>query len=102
MGCSTLSKKQYTFYTNCIHADGDAIHEMKAKAVDVSYRTMLARCHGVVDLSISLSYVRRRDQDHGLTMKNDWHVGYYKSAYQGKPCYYLVYSGIEYIWTKDQ
>ena len=101
MGYSTLSKP-YTFYTNCIHADGDSIYEMRTQAVEVSYRTMLARCEGVVDLSVSLGYERRRNQGSGITLKNDWHVGYYKSAYQGKPCYYLTYSGIEYIWTQDQ
>lgn len=36
----------------------------------------------------------------GLRMKNDYHVAYFRSIYQGQRCYYLVHSAIEYIFTE--
>ena len=35
----------------------------------------------------------------GLRLKDDWHVGYFKSTYDGKPCYYIDHSRIEYIFA---
>lgn len=36
-----------------------------------------------------------------IRMKNDPYVYYYRSRYNGKPCYYVRHSGIEYIFVSD-
>lgn len=35
----------------------------------------------------------------GLTLKSDWHVSYHASCFNGKRCYYLVWSAYEHIWV---
>jgi len=38
----------------------------------------------------------------GFHIKDDWAVSFCKSKYKGKPCYYIVHSGIEYIFLKEE
>jgi hypothetical protein len=65
---------------------------------DITYRTFQKHAKGLTDWAREMGYVR--DPQHGgLSLKNDWHVSYHKSEYDGRPCYYLVHSAIEYIWT---
>jgi len=33
-------------------------------------------------------------------IKDDWAVGFWKSTYDARPCYYITHSGIEYIFTE--
>lgn len=42
-----------------------------------------------------------KEQTIGYHIKDDWAVGFWRSEYRGKPCYYITHSGIEYIWTKE-
>jgi hypothetical protein len=48
------------------------------------------------DLEASLGYESHPSR--GLTMAGDWYVTYHKSTYKGRPCVYLRYSGIEYLF----
>lgn len=89
---------RFQYEMSCIEADGDAINKMKEDAEKVSYRNFLSHCEGVIDWALSKGYDRNKRQ--GLTLKDDWHVGYYRSTYQGRPCYFLCWSGIEFIWTQ--
>jgi hypothetical protein len=68
-------------------------------AIDVTYRTMLKHCPGLLDWAESLGYVRYPSQ--GLTLKNDWHVSYHRSKYRGRRCYYVRHSSIEYIFVES-
>ena len=85
--------RKYKFVTDCIHAEGEDIHDMKDKARDVSYATMLRNCEGFGELARNLGYSR------DFPIMKDWSVSYCKSMYRGVPCYYLRQSGIEYIFT---
>lgn len=89
--------RDYLFITSCIGSIGEDINAMRENAQEITYRTMRKHC----DLSAfaeEMGYDRRKDQ--GLTLKDDFHVAYYKSTYMGCPCYFLVHSAIEYIWVK--
>lgn len=88
--------KRYRFETDCVHSTAEWIDEMTERAVDVTYRTVLRHCEGLLEWAQSVGYVVRGD---GLKLKDDWHVGFHKSVYRGKPCYYVQWSGIEHIWT---
>ena len=92
--------KEYVYETSCVHcADRvDALNKMTEDAKDVTYRTMCKHCKGLLEWAINSGYNRRKDQ--GITLRNDWHVSYHKSNFDGLPCYYLRWSGIEFIWTK--
>lgn len=34
-------------------------------------------------------------------LKDDLSTSFWKSKYRGQTCYYIVWSGIEYIWTEQ-
>jgi hypothetical protein len=89
------SATEYTYETCCVESDGDSINEMRWSpgVVGVSYRTMRRRCAGLTE------WARSKGYDRWLPLKNDPHVAYYRSTFRGVPCYYLVWSGIEFIWT---
>lgn len=89
--------KLYEYRTSCIHSTAELIHAMKDTAEAVDYDTMLRNCQGLLDWSEELAYFRHPAQ--GLTLKNDWHVAYFRSYYDGLPCFFLTHSAIEYIWT---
>ena len=72
---------------------------MVDQAVEVSYGTVLRHCTDLLQWAGEMGYDRRSNQ--GLTLKNDWHVSYHKSRYQGYRCYYVCHSGIEYIWVEE-
>ncbi len=87
-------QKNYHYATNCVNAGEVDILEMVEKARAISYTTFSRNCSGLREFARDMGYDRM-----GLTLKGDWHISYYKSTYQGKPCYYLVHSCIEYIWV---
>lgn len=91
----------YRYACNCTDLnDGRPIHEMVEAAVDVTYRTVLKHCLGLLDWAVQQGYSRHPNQ--GLTLKADWAVSFHKSTFKGRPCYYVRWSAIEYIWVKEK
>ena len=88
---------KYRYYTNCVSSTARLINDMRDTARDVTYRTVLRHCHGLLGWAKEMGYELRSNQ--GLTLKDDWHVSYHKSTYAGLPCYYVRHSAIEYIWV---
>jgi hypothetical protein len=37
--------------------------------------------------------------DRDFRMTTDWHVAYYQSFYEGKPCVYFCHSHIEWVFV---
>lgn len=72
------------------------LNRMVEDSQAITYRTMLKHCD-LLPFAACMGYDKHPNQ--GLTLKNDWHVGYYKSHWGNKVCYYLVHSAIEYIWV---
>ena len=93
--------QHFYFWKSCASvslAEEPDLNRMIENSVQVTYRTFRkgvggdkldgwARLHG---------YLKHPKQ--GLTLKSDWHVGYFKSTWAGKPCWYLVWSAYEMIW----
>lgn len=89
----------YVYETCCVAASGDDINQMRWEdpaKVEVTYRTMRRHCPDLLRWAKSVGY------DRDLPLSKDWHVSYYRSFYRGRPCYYLVWSGIEHIWVKQE
>jgi len=87
--------KPFQFETTCVSSRGEYINEMTEAAREVTYETMRKYCD--LDwLAATLGYERRAP---GVTLKHDWAVSYWKSWYRGVPCYYVVWSHIEHIFT---
>jgi len=81
---------------NISQEDVPALQEMTRGAKSITYDTMRRHCRGFLDWAKQHGYVIHGND---LKLRNDWHVGYYKSSFKGRPCYYVQWSGIEYIWT---
>ena len=91
--------KDYAYETNCVSCEnGDDINAMRDVSRNVTYRTMLCHCAGLRAWAKSQGYAGHPRS--GLHLKHDWHVSYHKSTWRGKRCYYLVWSGIEFIWVE--
>jgi len=107
----------YRYVTNCVSCDDvDALNEMMDSAVDVTYEEFVCKVGlpAIFDSGIGYSYYWTPAQaisggvdysevarNRPLTLKKDWHVSYHRSTYQGKPCYFMVHSAIEYVFVKD-
>lgn len=99
LGRRRRTNKPYRFEIDCISSDGDSINEMRgSQAVEVSYDTMLRHCD-LISWAREHGYEARKDQGSGITLEGDPYVSYHRSFYQGKPCYYLVWSGIEQVFV---
>jgi hypothetical protein len=66
----------------------------------VSYRTFMEKVgrDTVRTVYPFNTYAWGRNEE-GLRLKDDWHVGYYKSMYKGQLCYYIDHSSIEYVFV---
>ncbi len=94
--------EKFRYETCCIHSTMELIHALQEAAKPISRRTFLkhANSDDLDKLADSFGYVKNA-RSGGLTMAKDWHIGYYKSFYDGKPCYYFDHSRIEYIFTEN-
>jgi hypothetical protein len=99
-------RKEYVYLISCpdrpwwTNRDpGEMIDEMVETATEVSYETMLRHCVGLVEWSLSVGYDRTRHQ--GLTLKADPHVTFNRSHYDGIRCYFLQWSGMEFVWVHE-
>ena len=88
--------KKYEYLTCCVHSDAQSIHDMVDRARQVSLRTFRKHCESF-EWEQGMGYLRRG----GLPLSRDWHVAYFKSEYQGQPCYYVVHSATEHIFTAE-
>ena len=87
----------FHYATCCVESDGESITAMVDAARDITYRTALKHMTDLLIWARARGYEAREP---GVTLRTDWHVSFHKSVYQGKPCYYVQWSGIEYIWLR--
>lgn len=96
----------YQFSTTCVECPGPgpgkAITGMVEAAKEVTRGTFVRQVHPrdreFMEMSLGYSQVGTK---RGLHMKDDQKVRYYKSTFRGKPCYYFVWSAVEYIFTRQ-
>lgn len=86
------------YLTSCVETlDIDSLRKMCDRGRQVSYRTARDKIGRDVLASVFPDYKWTRTPG-GLSMRHDWHIGYFKSVFRGKPVYYVVHSAIEYIF----
>ncbi|MDD4181973.1 MAG: hypothetical protein PHE87_10100 [Victivallaceae bacterium] len=88
-------KKHYL--TNCVSSDANSISNMIDGSREIGYRSFIQQVSLEHLLAVLPGYHINRSQ--GLTLRDDWHVRYYRSIYRGKPCVYLCHSAIEYVFV---
>jgi hypothetical protein len=87
--------KPFRYLECCCESSCSHIWDLQESSKSVTYRTMLKHCDLELFADVFGYEVRGPN-----SLKNDWHIDYCKGVYKGLPCYYLVHSGIEYIWVK--
>jgi hypothetical protein len=97
-----VSRRWY-LATTCVASDGQSINDMTAAAKEITYRTFRKHLgRALVEAEHGLGYDTGRRREIGLRMAKDWAVSYFRSTYQGKPCFYFRWSAIEHIFLEAQ
>lgn len=78
--------------TCCVDSDAESITAMTDVGQQINYKTFAA-------LTNWHSWAAAMGYGRGLTLQKDYHVTYWQSVFQGKPCIYAVHSAIEYVFT---
>lgn len=91
-------RKTYTYETCCVHSTAEKIGAMTEQARPVTFRTFARHCAGLLEWAHAMLYSVGPEK--GLHLKDDWAVHFHKSVYDGKRCYYIDHSRIEYIRTE--
>jgi hypothetical protein len=95
-------KRKAELHVTCVEANGEEIAAMIDRSREISFATFKRRCNWV-PVAKSMGYQvgpRTRQNRTWLRLDEDYHVRFYKSVYQGKPCYYMDHSAIEYVFMK--
>lgn len=93
---------KWTYEIRCIEAVGEDIGDMVDTELTITRRTFRRYVDhaNLAALEAELGYDKHPKQ--GLTMAGDWHVSYHRSTYQGRPCVYFAWSGIEHVFTDPE
>jgi len=89
----------YRYELCCVESTYELISAMQDEAEDISLAELRKHCEGVDAWAVSKGY--ELDPDEGLTLDQDWHVSFCRSVYDGRPCYFICWSRIEFIWTQE-
>lgn len=94
--------KRLEFFSDCVswpEGQVDDLSAMIRAGRDITRATFLKSVNPeeMKQLERQLGY--ERDPRRGLTMANDYHVGYYRSVLRGCPAVYFVWSAIEHVFT---
>lgn len=100
-----MPTQRLRFFSDCVNwpeGEVDDLNAMIRAGKDISRKTFLKSVdpEEMKELEQRLGY--ERDPRKGLTMANDYHVGYYKSTVRGCPAVYFVWSAIEHVFTDLQ
>lgn len=90
--------KNYHFFISCVGCEGQilkSLNTMIRKSRKISYHTFLDKVplKEIRDLFPQYKY-----NGGGLHIKDDWSVSWHKSKWNGKTCYYIRHSAIEYVF----
>jgi len=94
-------KAKPRFFTSCVGwRNGRDINDMVYHKLcqDITLDTFRRRVDPTSFSSLQSELGYAVGQEKGLHLKDDWAVSYHKSVFRGKPCYYLRWSSIEYIF----
>ena len=90
---------KYRYLTCCVSSTAELIEAMTDQAREITYDTFRRHVPASVLESVFPHYDWGRVFPGCLRLKDDWHVAYYRSVYDGQICVYAVHSAIEYIFV---
>lgn len=102
-----MRQKDFCYYTCCVISTAELICPMVDQAREITWRTFskYVSIDHLRELWPFCTYSYRGEKYNPITggltalfsLKRDWAVRYFKSKFDGKPCYYICHSGIEYV-----
>lgn len=91
----------YRYVGNCTdQTTAPHLQNMMDTAKQIGYRTFV-KAVGLESLSAIFADYAWGHSRGNLRMRNDPYVNYFRSTFDGKPCYYVRHSGIEYIFVDE-
>ena len=103
-----MNSTEFHYKTCCINSTAEAITEMTEQSKSITWNTF-KKYVSVESVRVIFPSYSYRGEKHnpftgeltiGFHLKDDWAVDFCKSEYRGKACYYVIHSGIEYIFTR--
>ncbi len=77
-----------------------AIVDNSKQISEATFRRRVCK-HDYQSLQLQLGYfLRKMPRNGGLTIKEDYHVAFFRSKVAGEPLYYMQHSAIEYVFRK--
>jgi len=98
-GYTPDTRKRLTYETCCVQSTSERITALVQQERQISRRTFLRYVDRRFLWHVEQRFGYARDRRRGVTMASDWHVSYYRSLYDGRPCVFFRHSAIEYIFT---
>ena len=95
-------RRKFIYITNCTVANGNDILEMIETAKQITFRTFLKNVVHLNFQRLAQKLGYESTSSKGLTIKDDYHVTYWKSKFKGAPCYYFIHSAIEYVFVEPK
>lgn len=80
---------------DCSQNEVPALHAMTEQARSISFRTFAARCNWK-PIAAMMGYTVGPGK--GLRLAHDRCVKFFRSTWNGKPCYYMQHSAIEFVF----
>jgi len=98
----------YIYETNCVSSHADDLEPMIDGAREITWETFRKHVHVSEVQRVFSNYSYRGEKINPETgeatcefhIKDDYAVSFCKSKFKGKPCYYIRWSAIEYIFTE--
>jgi len=98
--------KAFVYWKCCVGWSMKDLHILEdiidnGKAIKESTFRRVVNEEEYKELQTSFGYELKRNSQGGLTIKDDWAVGFWSSFSNGERFYYITHSAIEYVFKKE-
>lgn len=95
---------EYRYFKSCVDFTGDEVEHLLAMLdseaeTRVTLATLRRHCGAAVISAWATGHGYELSKRRGLTMAGDYAISYHRSIYRGERCYFIRWSGIEFIWV---
>lgn len=88
----------FNYETCCVHSTAELIEDMIEQETEITWGEFATKVSQELIDEVFPTY----KEVVGLSLGTDYHVRFFHSYYDGKPCVFVVHSAIEYIFTEQQ
>jgi hypothetical protein len=93
----------YKFKISCIDSKPELIEQMVENAREIKYDSLKKFVPVAELMKLFPDYLwgKGNVSQSTLKLRNDRHVKFFGSNYDGQKCFYIVHSAIEYVFTEE-